>query len=46
MAFRAHPYYLERDPAYRNSKPDPGAAFMDRASARRSPIWGSQGPSD
>ena len=26
--FRDHPYYVERDPSYRNSKPDPGAEFM------------------
>jgi N-acetyl-anhydromuramyl-L-alanine amidase AmpD len=30
MRFRDHPYYLERDPAYRNDKPDPGDAFMAR----------------
>ena len=30
MKFRAHPYYVERDPAYKNDKPDPGAAFMRR----------------
>ena len=28
MGFRDHAYYVERDPAYKNSKPDPGAAFM------------------
>jgi N-acetyl-anhydromuramyl-L-alanine amidase AmpD len=28
--FRAHAYYLELDPKYRNSKPDPGAEFMQR----------------
>ena len=28
--FREHRYYLERDPKYRNSKPDPGPAFMKR----------------
>ena len=31
--FRDHAYYLERDPAYRNSKPDPGAQFMARVRA-------------
>ena len=30
MGFRDHAYYVERDPAYRNSKPDPGAAFMTK----------------
>jgi len=30
MGFREHAYYVERDPAYRNSKPDPGAAFMTK----------------
>lgn len=33
MGFRDHVYYVERDPAYRNSKPDPGAAFMARVRA-------------
>jgi N-acetyl-anhydromuramyl-L-alanine amidase AmpD len=33
MRFRSHPYYLERDPAYRNDKPDPGARFMARVRA-------------
>jgi N-acetylmuramoyl-L-alanine amidase len=28
MKFRAHPYFVERDPAYRNSKSDPGARFL------------------
>jgi N-acetyl-anhydromuramyl-L-alanine amidase AmpD len=28
MKFRDHPYYVERDPSYRNDKPDPGARFM------------------
>jgi N-acetyl-anhydromuramyl-L-alanine amidase AmpD len=31
--FRDHPHYLERDPSYRNSKPDPGAAFLVRVRA-------------
>lgn len=30
MQFRDHPYYVELDPAYKNSKGDPGAAFMAR----------------
>src|SRR6185295_4782231 len=33
MAFRDHPYYVERDPDYKNDKPDPGAAFMKRVRA-------------
>lgn len=33
MQFRANPYFVERDPAYRNSKPDPGARFMSRVRA-------------
>ena len=33
MAFHDHPYYVERDPTYKNSKPDPGAAFMNRVRA-------------
>jgi N-acetylmuramoyl-L-alanine amidase len=28
--FRDHPYFVERDATYRNSKPDPGASFMAR----------------
>jgi N-acetyl-anhydromuramyl-L-alanine amidase AmpD len=28
--FRDNPYYLERDPNYRNDKPDPGVRFMAR----------------
>jgi N-acetylmuramoyl-L-alanine amidase len=28
MQFRRHPYYVERDAAYRNDKPDPGPRFM------------------
>jgi N-acetylmuramoyl-L-alanine amidase len=31
--FRDNPYFVERDPAYRNSKPDPGAAFLARVRA-------------
>ncbi len=30
MRFRRHPYFVERDPSYRNEKPDPGVAFMAR----------------
>jgi N-acetylmuramoyl-L-alanine amidase len=29
-----HPYFLERDPKYRNAKPDPGKDFMDQVRAR------------
>ena len=28
-----HPYFLERDPKYRNQKPDPGAEFMTKVRA-------------
>jgi N-acetylmuramoyl-L-alanine amidase len=28
MSFRDHEYYVERDPAYKNTKGDPGAKFM------------------
>jgi N-acetylmuramoyl-L-alanine amidase-like protein len=27
-AMEGHPYFVERDPAYRNQKPDPGDAFL------------------
>ncbi len=33
MRFRDHPYYVERDPSYKNDKPDPGDAFMARVRA-------------
>lgn len=33
MQFRSHAYYVELDPAYKNSKGDPGAAFMTRVRA-------------
>ena len=33
MSFRAHAYYVERDPKYRNDKPDPGQEFMRRVRA-------------
>jgi len=34
MKFRDHPYYVERDAAYRNDKPDPGPRFMARVRAQ------------
>jgi len=34
MKFREHPYYVERDAAYRNDKPDPGPRFMALVRAR------------
>ncbi len=33
-AMRRHPYWLERDPSYRNSKSDPGKVFLARVRAR------------
>ena len=33
MAFRDHPYYVERDPGYHNDKPDPGPRFLARVRA-------------
>jgi N-acetylmuramoyl-L-alanine amidase-like protein len=33
MGFRANPLYVERDPAYKNDKPDPGPRFMARVRA-------------
>lgn len=30
MSFRSHPYFLELDPQYRNSKSDPGPRFLSR----------------
>ena len=33
MKFRDHPYFVERDPKYRNDKPDPGARFLQRVRA-------------
>ena len=33
-AMEGHPYFLERDPAYRNRKPDPGPAFMRKVRAQ------------
>ncbi|HEY1547390.1 MAG TPA: peptidoglycan recognition family protein [Kofleriaceae bacterium] len=34
MRFRSNPDFVERDPAYRNSKPDPGERFMARVRAK------------
>jgi N-acetyl-anhydromuramyl-L-alanine amidase AmpD len=34
MKFRAHAYYVELDPAYKNDKPDPGEAFMTKVRER------------
>jgi N-acetyl-anhydromuramyl-L-alanine amidase AmpD len=34
MTFRSSGYFVERDPAYRNSKPDPGERFMARVRAK------------
>jgi N-acetylmuramoyl-L-alanine amidase len=34
MAFRDHPYYVEREAAYKNDKPDPGPRFMALVRAR------------
>jgi N-acetyl-anhydromuramyl-L-alanine amidase AmpD len=34
MKFRAHPYFVELDPTYKNDKGDPGAAFMARVRER------------
>lgn len=34
MEFRDHPYFVERDPKYRNRKGDPGPAFMARVRER------------
>lgn len=34
MQFRDHPYFVERDPAYRNRKSDPGEAFVARVRER------------
>ncbi len=43
MGFRDHAYYVERDPAYRNTKPDPGAAFMAKVRAEVTDL-GLSGP--
>jgi N-acetyl-anhydromuramyl-L-alanine amidase AmpD len=34
MRFRDHPYYVERDPSYKNEKDDPGDRFMARVRAK------------
>ncbi|HEY4245044.1 MAG TPA: peptidoglycan recognition family protein [Kofleriaceae bacterium] len=34
MRFRSNAYFVERDPKYRNSKPDPGARFLALVRAR------------
>jgi N-acetylmuramoyl-L-alanine amidase len=33
MGFKQHTYYVERDPKYGNTKPDPGAKFMTKVRA-------------
>ena len=33
-AMRRHPYWRERDASYRNSKSDPGAAFLEKVRSR------------
>jgi N-acetylmuramoyl-L-alanine amidase len=38
MGFRDHAYYVEIDRSYRNTKPDPGPAFMQRVRARLAEI--------
>jgi N-acetyl-anhydromuramyl-L-alanine amidase AmpD len=43
MGFRANAYYVERDPGYRNDKPDPGDAFMAKVRAQVTDI-GLAGP--
>jgi hypothetical protein len=34
MKFRDRPYYVEREAAYRNDKPDPGPRFMAQVRSR------------
>ncbi len=34
MRFRSNPYYVEREAAYHNDKPDPGPRFLARVRAR------------
>jgi N-acetylmuramoyl-L-alanine amidase len=34
MSFKKHPYYVEREAGYGNSKPDPGEAFMRKVRER------------
>lgn len=43
MQLRDHPYYVERDRRYTNTKPDPGPAFMARVRALVGDL-GLQGP--
>ena len=43
MKFRDHPYYVERDAAYQNDKPDPGPRFMAAVRARVADL-GLSGP--
>jgi N-acetylmuramoyl-L-alanine amidase len=43
MGFRDHPYHVEREPGYRNDKPDPGPRFMALVRARVADL-GLQGP--
>jgi N-acetylmuramoyl-L-alanine amidase len=34
MKFKKHPYFVEREAGYANSKPDPGEAFMQKVRER------------
>jgi N-acetyl-anhydromuramyl-L-alanine amidase AmpD len=47
MTFRDNSYYVERDPSYRNSKPDPGERFMTAVRAKLADLHlsGASGPS-
>ncbi len=45
MSMRRHPLFVERVAGYRNSKPDPGAAFMGRVRARVADL-GLRGPTE
>jgi N-acetyl-anhydromuramyl-L-alanine amidase AmpD len=38
MSFKKHPYFVEREAGYGNSKPDPGEAFMRRVRERVSDL--------
>ena len=38
MRFRKHPYFVEREPGYRNTKNDPGDAFMTAVRAQVSDL--------
>jgi N-acetylmuramoyl-L-alanine amidase len=42
-AFEGHPYFEERDPKYRNAKPDPGKEFMEKLRASVKDL-GLEGP--